>query len=971
MRGVLEDVALARLASGFDLGDLGADGDQGVDEAVQLGLVLGLGGLDHQSVGDGPGHGGCVEAVVLETLGNVDGFDAASVLEAADVQDELVGTAAVLVGVQDRVVGLETGHDIVGVQEGDLGCVGEASVAHHVDVVECDGENAGAAPGSGTDRGRGVVAALGLEVLAGWVGGQEGTQVLGHTDGSDTGTTTTVWDTEGLVQVQVANVGADLTGRAETDLGVHVGSVHVDLTAGLVDQTASLLGTGLEDTKGTGVGDHECGELVLVLLALGLEIGKIQVTGLGVTLDGNNTHTSHGSTGGVGTVSRDGNQADVALVATLGFLELLDDTETSKLTLGTRVGLHSNLGHASDIGELLLQIIDHLDVALGLVSGHEGVHLGEFGPRNGNHLSGSVELHGARSQGNHGVGQGQILGLEVTDVAEHFGLRVVGVEDGVGHVLRGTLQTGRQGCDGKSAVDLNGGSGLVSSKDLQDVLDLLTSNSLIKGETNLVTTEATQEDGSVAGSSNNSISLGGIAELNGKGVENGLALGVGANGNVVSQTDQLLAKQSSHGHDALSNRLETNGAVVDSVHGSHVGKKSLSSADVASSLLTANVLLTSLQSKTQSTVAKTILGHTDNTTRHLTLVLVGTGEESGVGTTKAHGNTQSLGATEGDISTELTGGLENSQSKQIGGNAEGTALAVDRVTQGLEVINTTLGIGVLSQNTNQVVTLLLDQLEVLGKDISNNQVDSESLGTRLHDGNGLGVAQVGHHEGLVGLLLLGSGHGGEGHGHGLGGGGGLIQNGGIGEGETGQISGQGLEVQKGLQTTLADFGLVRSVASVPGGVLQHIAENHRGDNGRVVTSSNVSLARNINLLTVGVQQLQHVSLSQTTLDAGAVEVDIGMGLGDLEVLLGKNVLGQDLLDELIQIGSWGVQHGQHLRRGIRRGTNVATREGIEGLENVLRVGITMSGHGASVDSAASCWLGLLCVKSACEVQWCD
>jgi hypothetical protein len=40
-----------------------ADGDQGITEAIQFSLVLGLGRLDHEGVGDGPGHGRGVEAV--------------------------------------------------------------------------------------------------------------------------------------------------------------------------------------------------------------------------------------------------------------------------------------------------------------------------------------------------------------------------------------------------------------------------------------------------------------------------------------------------------------------------------------------------------------------------------------------------------------------------------------------------------------------------------------------------------------------------------------------------------------------------------------------------------------------------------------------------------------------------------------------------------------------------------------------
>jgi hypothetical protein len=64
-----------------------------------------------------------VEAVVLETLGEVDGFDAGGFFEASDVEDEFMCAAGVSVGVEDGVVGAEAGHDVIGVQEGDLGGV--------------------------------------------------------------------------------------------------------------------------------------------------------------------------------------------------------------------------------------------------------------------------------------------------------------------------------------------------------------------------------------------------------------------------------------------------------------------------------------------------------------------------------------------------------------------------------------------------------------------------------------------------------------------------------------------------------------------------------------------------------------------------------------------------------------------------------------------------------------------------------
>jgi hypothetical protein len=50
-------------------------------------------------------------------------------------------------------------------------------------------------------------------------------------DRTDARSTAAMRDAEGLVQVQMANVGADVAGTAKADLRVHVRAVHVDLAA--------------------------------------------------------------------------------------------------------------------------------------------------------------------------------------------------------------------------------------------------------------------------------------------------------------------------------------------------------------------------------------------------------------------------------------------------------------------------------------------------------------------------------------------------------------------------------------------------------------------------------------------------------------------------------------------------------------------------------------------------------------------
>jgi hypothetical protein len=81
-----------------------------------------------------------------------------------------------------------------------------------------------------------------------------------------------VRDGEGLVQVHVADVGADKAGRGQADLGVEVGAVHVHLAAVGMDDGADVANRFLEHAVRRRVGDHQAGQVVLVLFGLGLEV---------------------------------------------------------------------------------------------------------------------------------------------------------------------------------------------------------------------------------------------------------------------------------------------------------------------------------------------------------------------------------------------------------------------------------------------------------------------------------------------------------------------------------------------------------------------------------------------------------------------------------------------------------------------------------------------------------------------------
>ena len=128
-----------------------------------------------------------------------------------------------------------------------------------------------------------------------------------HADGPNSRAAASMGDTERLVQVQVANISTNLTRRAQANLSIHVGAVHVDLPAVFVDNLADLLDLGLKDSIRAGVGNHHCAKLGGMLLALLSQIDQIQITRLCVALYGDHPHTGHGGRRRVGAVCRDRN----------------------------------------------------------------------------------------------------------------------------------------------------------------------------------------------------------------------------------------------------------------------------------------------------------------------------------------------------------------------------------------------------------------------------------------------------------------------------------------------------------------------------------------------------------------------------------------------------------------------------------------------------------------------------------------
>ena len=140
---------------------------------------------------------------------------------------------------------------------------------------------------------------------------QEGREVGCHADGPHPRPAAAMGDAEGLVQVEMRHVRAELAGQAQAEQGVEVGAVHVDLAAALVDHLADLDDGFLEHAMGGGIGDHQRRQIVGVGLGLGAQVGEVDVA---VLVAGHHLHRHPGHDGArrVGAMRRARDQADVA-----------------------------------------------------------------------------------------------------------------------------------------------------------------------------------------------------------------------------------------------------------------------------------------------------------------------------------------------------------------------------------------------------------------------------------------------------------------------------------------------------------------------------------------------------------------------------------------------------------------------------------------------------------------------------------
>ncbi len=262
-------------------------------------------------------------------------------------------------------------------------------------------------------------------------------------DRAHAGAAAAMRNAEGLVQVQMTDIRADVAGAGKANHRIHVGAVQIDLAAVLMHDLADLADVLLEHAVRRGIGDHAAGEGVRILLRLGAEVVHVDLAGVAY-LDDHHLHAGHLRRGRIRAVRRCRYQADVAMCVAVGDMIGADREQTGIFTLGTRVRLHRDRIITGDRAELLRQVFDQMLIAECLVGRHEGMDFRKLRPGDRQHFRCRVELHRAGAEGDHRAVERQIAIGEAAHVARHLALGAVHVKDRMGEIGAGAQQFLRQ-----------------------------------------------------------------------------------------------------------------------------------------------------------------------------------------------------------------------------------------------------------------------------------------------------------------------------------------------------------------------------------------------------------------------------------------------------------------------------------------------------------------------------------------------
>ena len=140
-------------------------------------------------------------------------------------------------------------------------------------------------------------------------------------------------------------------------------------------------------------------------------------------------HAGQYRRGWIGAMRGDRDQHDIPKRLSPVFMISPDSQQSRIFALGATVGLKRTGGEAGDAAEVIAEFVDDLMITFNLIGRRERMYGRKFRPAYRNKFRGGIEFHGTASQRDHRRIQGKILILQHFDIAHHFTLTVMGVEN--------------------------------------------------------------------------------------------------------------------------------------------------------------------------------------------------------------------------------------------------------------------------------------------------------------------------------------------------------------------------------------------------------------------------------------------------------------------------------------------------------------------------------------------------------------
>ena len=371
MRRILQRIVFAINAALLNGARLLADGEHRGAEAVELGLGFRFRRFDHERARYRPTHGRRMEAAVDKPLCDVIDSDPGAIHQWPCVDDAFVSHATRSPLIEHRVCAFEPLGDVVGIENCNARCLGQTAPAHQQAVAPRNRQDGRRAIGRRRD--------CELAAIRFGMSRQERNEMRLHADRPHTWAAAAVGNAERLVQIEMADVSADIAGSRETHKRVEIGAVEIDLTAVRVRDVANLDHGFFKHAVRRWIGDHAGRQPLGMLFRFGAEIGHVDVA-VCIRYNNDDRHAAHLRRRRISAMRRRRNEADVSLVIAAAAVIPANCQQACVFALRTGVRLHGNGIIAGDVAQLLRQIVDQLFVTERLIGRHERMHLGKFRP---------------------------------------------------------------------------------------------------------------------------------------------------------------------------------------------------------------------------------------------------------------------------------------------------------------------------------------------------------------------------------------------------------------------------------------------------------------------------------------------------------------------------------------------------------------------------------------------------------------